>query len=74
MVRELPCFSSTKWASSASISGGISPIGEAVTKFPASVARLRICREANTHSILSIRGSSPASASSNAVRVAAPPT
>ncbi len=52
----------------------MSPMGEAVTMLPASVARLRICRDANAHSILSTIGYSPASASSTAVSVAAPPT
>ncbi len=52
----------------------MSPIGEAVTMLPASVARLRIWREAKAQSILSTSGYSPASASSSAVSVAAPPT
>lgn len=64
--------SSTR-ASSARSSGALSPMGEAVTRLPASVARLRICREAKTWSISSKAGCSPASASSTAVSVAAPP-
>jgi hypothetical protein len=51
----------------------MSPMGEAVTRLPASVARFLICREAKTQSILSIAGCSPPSASSIIVSVAAPP-
>ena len=73
MVRLRPLFWSTTSASSASRSGGMSPMGEAVTMLPASVARFLIWRAANTHSILSIIGYSPPSASSIAVSVAPPP-
>ena len=48
-------------------------MGDAVTMFPASVARFRICREAKAHSILSIIGYSPARASSIVVSGALPP-
>ena len=51
----------------------MSPIGEAVTMLPASVARFLICLDAKAQSILSIIGYSPASASSTAVSVALPP-
>ncbi len=64
----------TTSASSAMSVGGMSPMGEAVTRLPASVARLRICRDANTRSIFVTPGSDVPSASSRAVSVAAPPT
>ena len=67
-------FARSTSASSASRSGGMSAIGDAVTMLPASVARLRICLDAKTRSILSIIGYSPSSASSSAVSVAPPPT
>ena len=63
----------TTLASSVSNTGALSPIGEAVTRLPPSVARLRICREANTRSILAKEGYSPATASSIFVSVAAAP-
>ncbi len=65
---------STTSASRASITGAMSPMGEAVTRLPASVARLRICREAKTLSIFTRPGRSSPRASSRAVRVAPPPT
>ena len=54
--------------------GAMSPMGDAVTRLPARVARLRIWRDAKTHSILSSAGMAPPSACSRSVSVAAPPT
>ncbi len=48
-------------------------MGEAVTRLPASVARLRICRDANTASILPSGLRLSPSFSSMAVSVAAAP-
>ncbi len=52
----------------------MSPMGDAVTRLPARLARLRTCREANASSIFFSSGSSAPIASSSSVSVAAPPT
>ena len=72
-MRSPAAEASTTLASSVSSTGALSPIGEAVTRLPPSVARLRICRAAKTRSIFATAGNSPSSASSMQVSVAAAP-
>ena len=72
-VRSPLPVASTTLASSVSSTGAQSPMGEAVTRLPPSVARLRIWRAAKTRSIFASEGYSPASASSMLVSEAAAP-
>ncbi len=67
------CPTSTTFASSASSTGALSPMGEAVTRLPPIVARLRICREPNTRSMSPSAGNSSAILSSISVSVTAAP-
>ena len=72
-MRSLRAVASTTLASSVSSTGALSPMGEAVTRLPPSVARLRIWRAAKTRSILAIEGNSAPSASSMLVSGAEAP-
>ena len=56
-----------------SSTGAPSPMGEAVTRLPPRVARLRTCRDAKSRSIFATEGNSSPSASSRHVSVAAAP-
>ncbi len=76
-ARETPVLlgseASTTFASSASNTGALSPMGEAVTIFPPIVARFRIWREPKTRNIRPSAGNSSAIFSSISVSVTAAP-